>query len=96
MVNRPCLKLSARYFRPYKVLAKIGIVAYKLDLPLESKMHLVFHVSKLKKHIGHQPVQFQFPLLDVDGVISKEPIAILNRQIGKKRVHAVTKVLIQS
>ena len=77
------------------MLAKVGAVAYKLDLPSESKVHPVFHVSQLKKHIGHHPVQSQLPLLDVDGVISKEPIAILDRRIGKKRGHAVTEVLIQ-
>ena len=58
-------------------------------------MHHVFHVSQLKKHIDHHHVQSQLPLLDVDRVISKEPIAILDRRIGKKCGHAVTKVLIQ-
>ena len=95
MVNQPCLKLFTRYFGPYKVLAKVGAVAYKLDLPPKSKVHLVFHISQLKKHIGHQPVQSQLPLLDVDGVISKEPIVILDRQIVKKCGHAVIEVLFQ-
>jgi len=41
-------KLGMRYFRTFKVLSKIGYVAYMLELPPEAKIHLVFHVSVLK------------------------------------------------
>ncbi|OMO94502.1 reverse transcriptase [Corchorus capsularis] len=95
MVNRCCLKLSARFFGPYKVVQKIGVVAYKLELPPGAKIHPVFHVSQLKKHVGLATTQSQLPALDDAGLIAMEPITILDRRINKRRGRMITEVLVQ-
>ena len=46
-------KLKPRYVGPYKILKRVGIVAYEIELPAElAALHPVFHISLLKKCVG--------------------------------------------
>ncbi|GJX79103.1 putative reverse transcriptase domain-containing protein [Tanacetum coccineum] len=43
-------KLNPRYIGPFKILAKVGTVAYRIELPEKlSRVYSTFHVSNLKK-----------------------------------------------
>jgi hypothetical protein len=42
-------KLVPRFYGPYKVLDRVGDVAYRLTLPPHARIHCVFHVVFLKK-----------------------------------------------
>ena len=71
-------KLSPNYYGPYKVLQNIGTMPYKLELPAASRVHLVFHVSCLKKVIGDKlPIQTILPELDEEGKIMFELEAVI-------------------
>ncbi|XP_074351516.1 uncharacterized protein LOC141690632 [Apium graveolens] len=52
LARRPFEKLATRYYGPYSVLKRVGMVANHLDLPSDCKIHPVFHVSQLKRAIG--------------------------------------------
>jgi hypothetical protein len=41
-------KLGPKFFRPFKVLERIGCVTYKLELPPTAHLHNVFHIGLLK------------------------------------------------
>jgi hypothetical protein len=45
---RNSLKLATKYYEPFRVLERIDLAAYKLQLPDNNKLHHVFHVSQLK------------------------------------------------
>ncbi|KAL8093517.1 hypothetical protein AgCh_035402 [Apium graveolens] len=89
-------KLSAKFYGPFKVLEKIGQVAYKLDLPSEARIHNIFHVSQLKKKIGsNKDVQTTLPTVADTGTVHPQPIAVLERKLIKKGNIPVVMILVQ-
>lgn len=79
MSKRAFQKLASRFYGPFLVEEKIGNLAYRLQLPSGSKIHPVFHVSLLKKHIGDVvPTSSDFPQLTDDGYFVFEPAEVLD------------------
>ena len=77
------------------MLQKIGTMAYKLELPASSQVHLVFHVSCLMKVIGDKlPVQTIFPELDEEGKIILEPETITETRTRQLQNRSISKYLI--
>ena len=92
--GRRSQKLSPLFYGPYKILQKIGPVAYRLELPDEAKIHPVFHISQLKRKLGNTiQVQNQLPSHTVE--VIKEPEAILKRRMVNRLGKAVTEVLVK-
>jgi hypothetical protein len=59
----------------------VGVVAYRLQLPVGTKLHDVFHVNQLKKHVGPNVVPNPtLPVLIPDGKIKVAPKEILQRR----------------
>ncbi|GJY06166.1 putative reverse transcriptase domain-containing protein [Tanacetum coccineum] len=78
--------LNPRYVGPFKVLAKVGKVAYKLELPQElSRVHHTFHVSNLKKCYADEPLVMPLEGIHVDNKLQfvEEPIEIMEWEIKR-------------
>ena len=67
-------KLAPKYYGPFRIIARIGKVAYKLQLPETASIHPVFHVSLLKKAMGMNDASSKLPVtLTEDMEIILEP-----------------------
>ncbi|KAI3795205.1 hypothetical protein L1987_37854 [Smallanthus sonchifolius] len=75
-------KLSPRFVGPFKILARVGQVAYRLDLPVElSGIHPMFHVSDLRKCLADDTAHIPYDEIEVDDRLNymEEPIAIIDQ-----------------
>jgi len=89
-------KLRPKFYGPYKALHKVGEVAYALELPENSRIHNVFHVSCLKKALGkHIRPSSDLPPLDDEGKLILEPETILEFEGRRVRKRIIQEYLIK-
>ncbi|GJT78548.1 reverse transcriptase domain-containing protein [Tanacetum coccineum] len=74
-------KLNPRYIGPFKIIAKVGIIAYRLELPEQlSRVHSTFHVSNLKKCVSDETLAIPLDEIQVDDKLHfiEEPVEIMD------------------
>ncbi|GJQ95933.1 hypothetical protein Tco_0007072 [Tanacetum coccineum] len=79
-------KLNPRYIGPFKVLAKIRTVAYRLELPQQlSMVHSTFHVSNLKKCLSDESLVIPLDEIQIDDKLHfvEEPVEIMDREVKR-------------
>ncbi|KAI3776575.1 hypothetical protein L1987_46361 [Smallanthus sonchifolius] len=77
-------KLAPRYVGPFKILERIGKVAYKLKLPPSlGNVHPTFHVSNLKKCLADENLHIPLDDVHIDETMHfvEKPVEIMDREI---------------
>lgn len=89
-------KLKPRFYGPYRVIRRVGQVAYELELPQGSKIHNIFHVSCLKKALGSQVTATEeLPPTDDEGHLVLQPEAIIDVREKQLRNRTVREFLVR-
>nr|GFA07214.1 reverse transcriptase domain-containing protein [Tanacetum cinerariifolium] len=81
-------KLNPQYIRPFKILKRVGPMAYKLELPEQlSNVHSTFYISNLKKCLSDEflVIPMKELWLDDNLIFVKEPIEIMDREVKQLR-----------
>ncbi|GKA73696.1 putative reverse transcriptase domain-containing protein, partial [Tanacetum coccineum] len=79
-------KFSPRYIRPFKILARVGLVAYTLELPEELKgIHSTFHFLNLKKCLVKGNIVVPMDEIQLDGKLHmiEEPVEIVDIEVKR-------------
>nr|GFB37383.1 putative reverse transcriptase domain-containing protein [Tanacetum cinerariifolium] len=79
-------KLNPCYIGPFMISARVGTVAYRLELPEQlSRVHSTFHISKLKKCMADEPLAIPLDEIQVDDKLNfiEEPVEIMDREVKR-------------
>ncbi|GKA16321.1 putative reverse transcriptase domain-containing protein [Tanacetum coccineum] len=77
-------KPNPRYIGPFKIITKLGTVAYRLELPEQlSTVHSTFYISNLKKFMSDEPLAIPLDEIQVDDKFHfiEEPIEIMDHEV---------------
>ncbi|KAJ9548848.1 hypothetical protein OSB04_021391 [Centaurea solstitialis] len=91
-------KLGPRFIGPFEIVARVGKVAYRLELPPElSQIHNTFHVSQLRKCLADESAHVPIDDIQVDERLNyvERPIAVLERKTKTLRNKEVGIVKVQ-
>nr|GEX59236.1 retrotransposon protein, putative, Ty3-gypsy subclass [Tanacetum cinerariifolium] len=85
-------KLNPRYVGPFKISARVGTIAYRLELLEQlSRVHSTFHVSKLKKCMVDELLAIPLDEIQVDDKLNfiKEPIEIMDHEVKRLKQNCI-------
>ncbi|GJV24176.1 putative reverse transcriptase domain-containing protein [Tanacetum coccineum] len=91
-------KLNPHYIGPFKIIAKVGTVAYRLELlEQSSRVHSTFHVSNLKKCLSDETLAIPLDEIQIDDKLqfTEEPIEIMDCEVKRLKQSRISIVKVR-
>ncbi|GJR11205.1 putative PIF1 DNA helicase/replication protein A1-like protein [Tanacetum coccineum] len=91
-------KQNQRYIGPFKIIDKVGTVAYRLELLEQlSRVHSTFHVSNLKKCLADEPLAIPLDEIQIDDKLHfiEEPVEIMDREVKRLKQSRISIVKVR-
>ncbi|GKE27290.1 putative reverse transcriptase domain-containing protein [Tanacetum coccineum] len=91
-------KLDPRYIGPFRIIAKVRTLAYRLDIPEKlSRVHSTFHDSNLKKCFVDEPLAISLDEIQIDDKLHfiEEPVEIMDREVKRLKQSRIPIVKVQ-
>ncbi|GJT35358.1 putative reverse transcriptase domain-containing protein [Tanacetum coccineum] len=91
-------KLNPRYIGPFKILAKVGTLAYRLELPEQlSRVHNSFYVSNLKKCLVDEPLAIPLEEIQIDDKLNfiEEPVKVMDQEVKQLKQNRISIVKVR-
>ena len=91
-------KLGPRFIGPFKIIVRVGKVAYRLELPEELQgVHSTFHASHLRKCLADVTAYVPYKDIEVNDKLGyiEQPVAILDKKVKKLINKEIKQVKIQ-
>ncbi|GKC84967.1 putative reverse transcriptase domain-containing protein [Tanacetum coccineum] len=85
-VSKPPVIVKRVMPTPFKIITKVGTVAYRLELPEQlSRVHSTFHISNLKKCMSNEPLAIPLDEIQIDDKLHfiEEPVKIMDREVKR-------------
>ncbi|XP_010480761.1 PREDICTED: uncharacterized protein LOC104759552 [Camelina sativa] len=87
-------KLAVRFIGPYRIEKRVGEVAYRLSMPEVMRMHKVFHISQLRKHVPDPNMIVPEPIEELEPNLTypEGPFGIGQRRTRKLKNRSIPQI----
>ncbi|GJR25607.1 putative reverse transcriptase domain-containing protein [Tanacetum coccineum] len=98
LAHRSSTRQLRRFLKSRAIIAKVGTIAYRLELPEQlSRVHITFYVSNLKKYLSDETLAIPLDEIQIDDKLHfiKEPVKIMDCEVKRLKQSRIPSVKVR-